>query len=81
MPAKSKAQRRLMAMALLYKRGQLDSKYITDEIKTIAKGMTEEDLHKFASTKQKKLPHFVKGSKYRKEYNKRKKKEKENAEN
>lgn len=65
MPAKSKAQRRLMAMALLYKRGQLESKYASDEVKELSKSISEQDLHKFATTKQTKLPKYVKGSPYR----------------
>lgn len=52
--AHSKKQRRLFAMALLYKRGQLDSKYASDSIKKLSDSLTEEKLHEFAATKQKK---------------------------
>lgn len=79
MPAKSKAQRRLMAMAMLYKRGRLDSKYASEEVKRLAKSMTDEDLEKFAKTKQKRLPKYVKGSKYRTKANKAKKEKEKDA--
>ena len=52
--ARSKKQRRLFAMALLYKRGQLDSKYASDSIKKLADSLSEDKLHEFAATKQKK---------------------------
>lgn len=75
--AKSKSQRRAMAMALAYKRGKLPEKYASEGIKKMAKSMSEESLHNFAATKQKKrrkdgsigkrnnIPDYVKGSKYR----------------
>ncbi len=74
--AKSKSQRRLFALALKQKRGQLDKKYSNQTIKKMAKSMSEETLHNFAATKQKKrrkdgsigkrnnIPTYVKGSKY-----------------
>ena len=77
--SKSKSQRRLFGMALAYKRGKLNSKYASDEIKKMAKSMDQETLHNFAATKQKKrrkdgsvgkrnnIPDYVKGSKYRPE--------------
>lgn len=77
--SKSKSQRRLMAMALAYKRGKLDKKYASDTIKKMADSMSEETLHDFASTNQKKrkkdgsvgkrnnIPDYVKGSDYRPE--------------
>ena len=75
--AKSKSQRRAMAMALAYKRGKLPEKYASEGIKKMANSMSEESLHNFAATKQKKrkkdgsvgkrnnIPDYVKGSKYR----------------
>ena len=75
--AKSKSQRRAMAMALAYKRGKLPEKYASEGIKKMAKSMDQETLHNFAATKQKKrnkegsvgkrnnIPDYVKGSKYR----------------
>lgn len=77
--SKSKSQRRLFALCLKYKRGELDKKYVSDEIKKIADSMSEETLHDFAATKQKKrkkngqiskrnnIPDYVKGSDYRPE--------------
>ena len=77
--SKSKSQRRLFGMALAYKRGKLDSKYASDEIKKMANSMDQETLHNYAATKQKKrrkdgsvgkrnnIPDYVKGSKYRPE--------------
>lgn len=52
--ARSKKQRRLFAMALLYKRGQLDPKYASDSIKKLSDSLSEDKLHEFAATKQKK---------------------------
>lgn len=51
--ARSKSQRRLFAMALMYKRGKLDPKYHSDAIKKLSE-QPEETLHRYASTKQKK---------------------------
>jgi hypothetical protein len=50
--AKSKAQRRLFAMALAHKRGKLPEKYHTNEIKLLSEHFSENDLHSIASTKQ-----------------------------
>lgn len=76
--ASSKAQRRLFAMALAYKRGKLDAKYVSEDIKKISK-LPEDTLDKFAKTKQKKrkasgeiskrdaLPNYTReGKKYKK---------------
>ena len=51
--AYSKAQRRLFAMALAYKRGKLDSKYVSDDIIKLSKLETD-ILEERAKTKQKK---------------------------
>lgn len=50
--ARSKTQRRLFAMALMYKRGKLDSKYHSDAIIKLSK-LPEKTLHDFAATNQK----------------------------
>ena len=52
--AKSKSQRRLMAMALAYKRGKLPAKYASDTIKKLSKSIGQDTLHDFAKTNQKK---------------------------
>ena len=51
--ARSKAQRRLMAMALSHKRGELDSKWINDDIEKLSE-LPEKTLRQFAKTNQKK---------------------------
>lgn len=52
--AKSKAQRRLFAMALAYKNGKLPEKYASDIVKKLSKTVKEDTLRGFASTNQKK---------------------------
>lgn len=47
MPAKSEKRRRLMGAALAYKRGE--NKNASDEVKEVAKGMTEKQLEDMAS--------------------------------
>jgi len=59
MPAKSKDQRRLFGIALSYKRGELEEKYVTDEIMELSK-LSEKTLKDFAGTPQKNLPKHVK---------------------
>ncbi len=61
MPAESKAQRRLMAIALRYKRGDKSvleslSSEGQEKVKQLAKSMSEEQLRDFAETSEKKLP-------------------------
>jgi len=58
MPAKSKAQQKIMGMALSYKRGEFQD--APASIKKIAKGMTEKELEDFAGTKHKGKPEHVK---------------------
>ncbi len=67
MPAQSKTQQRLMGQPYAYKTGELkakdmDPKYV-DEIKKLAKSMSEKQLKDFASTKHKGLPEKVEESK------------------
>lgn len=59
MPSTSKAQQRLMGMAYAYKKGELDSSEVSDEVKDIADGMTLKQLKDFASTKHRGLPDKV----------------------
>ena len=64
MPAVSTAQQALMGQAYAIKTGSLkpsdlNPKYRAEILK-IAKNMTEKELEKYASTKHKKLPHYVK---------------------
>jgi hypothetical protein len=66
MPSVSKTQQRLMGQALAYKRGEIKAKDLNpqyaDEIKKLAKSMTEKQLKDFASTKHKNLPEKIKES-------------------
>jgi hypothetical protein len=55
--ATSRAQQRLMGAALAYKRGESDS--ASDEVKRLAKNMSEKELEDFARTKHKGLPERV----------------------
>lgn len=56
MPAKSKAQQKLMGMALAYKRGELTDDEASDEVKRLANQMSEEELEDYADTDRKGLP-------------------------
>ena len=56
MPSTSKAQQRLMGMAYAYKKGELSSSEVSDEVKELADGMTLKQLKDFASTKHEGLP-------------------------
>lgn len=58
MPAQSKAQRRLFALALQYKRGEISTSNISDEVKELSK-LPEEKLRDYAKTKEKDLPDYV----------------------
>jgi len=60
MPAESVAQRRLMAMALRYKRGDRSvleglSEEGKEKVKKLAESMTEEELRDFAKTSEENL--------------------------
>jgi len=59
MPATSKAQQRLMGMAYAYKKGELDSKEASQEVKDLADSMTLKQLKKYAATKHEGLPDKV----------------------
>lgn len=55
----SQAQQKLMAMALAYKRGKMKASDASDEVKKLAKSMSEKDLEDFARTKRSELPQHV----------------------
>src|SRR5690606_4589961 len=63
MPAKSKAQQRLMAQAYALKKGELELKDINpeyrDKIKDLADSMSDKDLKDYAETDTKDLPDNV----------------------
>uniref|UniRef100_A0A7C3Z9S1 DUF3008 family protein n=1 Tax=Desulfobacca acetoxidans TaxID=60893 RepID=A0A7C3Z9S1_9BACT len=59
MPAKSKAQQKLMGIALGIKRGETPPSY-SPEAARMAEEMSESDLEEFAGTKRSKLPPRVK---------------------
>ena len=54
MPARSKAQQRLMGMVHAYKNGKLED--APGKIKEVAKHISDEDARDFARTKTGKLP-------------------------
>lgn len=61
MPSTSKAQQRLMGMAYAYKKGELDAKEASQEVKDLADSMTLQQLKDFASTKHEGLPEVAEG--------------------
>jgi hypothetical protein len=61
MPSTSKAQQRLMGMAYAYKKGELDPKEASQEVKDLADSMTLQQLKDFASTKHEGLPEVAEG--------------------
>jgi hypothetical protein len=58
MPAKSKAQRRLFALALQYKRGELSKSEVSDEVIELSE-LPEKTLEDYAKTSEKDLPDHV----------------------
>lgn len=58
MPAQSKAQRRLFALALQFKRGEIAASEVSDEVKELSK-LPEKDLKDYASTSEEGLPDKV----------------------
>jgi hypothetical protein len=56
MPAQSQQQQKLFGLALAFKRGEVPSSEVSDEIKAIADRMSEKEIEDFASTKHKGLP-------------------------
>lgn len=60
MPSTSKAQQQLMGMAYALKKGDMDPKDASQEVKDLADSMTLKQLKDFASTKHEGLPDYVK---------------------
>jgi len=60
MPSTSKAQQQLMGMAYSLKKGDMDPKDASQEVKDLADSMTLQQLKDFASTKHEGLPDYVK---------------------
>lgn len=56
MPSTSKSQQRLMGMAYSLKKGEMDPKDASQEVKDLADSMTLKQLKDFASTKHEGLP-------------------------
>ena len=63
MPAQSKAQQQLMGMAYALKKGEMDPKDASQEVKDLAASMTLKQLKDFAETKYEGLPDKVEESK------------------
>lgn len=61
MPAKSKAQQRLFGMVYAVRKDKLDDDDVGGDVKKIANSkMTTKTIKKFAKTKHKNLPDYVK---------------------
>lgn len=58
MPAKSKNQRRLFALALQYKKGELSTSKVSDDVIELSK-LPEDTLRDYAETKETDLPNNV----------------------
>tara|TARA_R110002012_G_scaffold145033_2_gene303339 strand:+ start:3510 stop:3935 length:426 start_codon:yes stop_codon:yes gene_type:complete len=58
MPAKSKAQRRFFALALQYKKGELKSSEVSDEVKELSK-LPVKTLEDFVKTDEKEIPNKI----------------------
>lgn len=56
MPAKSKAQQKAAGAALAAKRGDIKTSELKGASKSMAKSMSEKELHDMASTKRKGKP-------------------------
>lgn len=56
MPAKSKAQQKAAGAALAAKRGEMKASELKGASKSMAKSMTEQELHDLAATKRKGKP-------------------------
>tara|TARA_R110000772_G_scaffold120918_1_gene227224 strand:+ start:66 stop:455 length:390 start_codon:yes stop_codon:yes gene_type:complete len=61
MPAQSKSQRRFFALALQYKKGELKSSEVSDEIKELSK-LPVKTLEDYVNTEEKDLPKKIKES-------------------
>ena len=60
MPSKSQAQQKFMGMVHALKKGEMDPKDASPELKKVAQSMKKSDAKDFASTKHKGLPKKVK---------------------
>ena len=59
MPAQSKSHRKFFALALQYKKGELKSSEVSDEIKELSK-LPEDTLKDYVETDEKDLPNKIK---------------------
>jgi len=59
MPAVSQQQQKIMGLALAYKRGEVPASKVSDQVKKLARSMSEKELEKYAGTKHKGLPKKV----------------------
>ena len=59
MPAQSKSQRKFFALALQYKKGELKSSEVSDEVKELSK-LPEDTLKDYVETDEKDLPNKIK---------------------
>ncbi|WP_332694418.1 DUF3008 family protein [Bosea sp. (in: a-proteobacteria)] len=59
MPAKSKAQQKAAGAALAAKRGDIPKSELKGASKSMAKSMTEKELHDLAATRRKGKPEHV----------------------
>ena len=59
MPAQSKSQRRFFALALQYKKGELKSSEVSDDVKELSK-LPIKTLEDFVKTDEKDLPNKIK---------------------
>ena len=59
MPAKSKAQQRLMGLVKAVQKGDVPKSKVSKAVKKMADKMKEKDVDKYASTKHKNLPNTV----------------------
>lgn len=81
MPSRSRAQQRLFGMAWAVRQGKMKKKDAPKEVLDIANSkMTDQQIHDFASTKGLRN-HYVRGSKYRKIANQRKKEKEKQQKN
>ena len=55
MPAVSQQQQKIMGLALAYKRGEVPASKVSDQVKKLARSMSEKELEKYAGTKHKGL--------------------------
>lgn len=57
--AVSVQQQQLMGLALAYKRGEVPTGKVSDQVKKLAKSMSDDELSKYAGTKHKGLPQKI----------------------